>query len=125
MSSTGSSVLDQIAAVIGEQEALALSARYRGLYIYVKKTYDDDDEMTGVIGAEAAQKLASYFGGARWAIPVKPGIRWGVLRLAAHGTLSRYEIADTLRVSERTVYRILAEPRDSRQGDLFAASDAA
>lgn len=120
--STGSRTLDDIAEVIGMESALRLSARWRGLRIFIRKSYDDQDEMTAVIGRAAAAELATYFGGTAIIIPGDAGIEFQVRALDNLGTLTRFEIADTLRIPERRVYRILGRARDDRQGLLFPLS---
>lgn len=120
--STGSRTLDEIAEVIGVESALRLSARWRGLRIFIRKAYDDQDEMVAVIGQEHANQLAAVYGGDSIVIPGEAGIKYQVQALAALGTLTRFEIADTLRIPERRVYRILAAVPDDRQANLFPLS---
>lgn len=120
--STGSRTLDDIAEVIGLEPALRLSARWRSVRIFIRKAYDEQDEMVAVIGQELANRLAEIYGGDSVVVPGEAGIKYQVQALAALGTLTRFEIADTLRIPERRVYRILAAVPDDRQANLFPLS---
>lgn len=126
--STGSRTLDDIAEVIGMEPALRLSARWRGLRIFVRTAYDSADEMVSVIGQDAADRLAAFYGGTSLVIPGEAGIKHQVLALSALGTLTRFEIADTLRIPERRVYRIIAADAAARaaerQGVLALSADS-
>lgn len=121
LASTGSRTLDSIAQVIGLEAALKLSLRYRGNRIYVRKAYSDDHEIVALIGREAADKLADHFWDTEVNVPATAGLKAAAFRLADRGTLTRYEIADTLRITRPTLDRWLAQraAADDRQADLF------
>lgn len=111
--STGSRVLDDVAEVIGLSAALKLSWRFRGQDIYVPKNLASAPQIVEAIGQEAAEQLADHYGGITLPIPRRAGERAMVLKLAAEG-MPRRQIADTLGIGERQVYRII-NAQDDRQ----------
>ncbi len=121
--SSGSSVLDEVAGAIGADAAMKLSAKFGGRRLYIPKQIPANDAIAVVIGAAAAADLARYFHGTSITFPARPGKRDLVLTLAAKGTLTNSRIAEEVGVSERMVYRILAEEADRRQPDLFKPRD--
>lgn len=114
-----------IADVIGEDAALQLSLAFRGLRIYVLKSYNDQHPMVKAIGRTAANQMAEFFGGSTIDVPSTPGLKAEVFRLADAGILTRDEIAAQLYISRRQVYRWLeareAQRRRDGQFNLFAA----
>jgi Helix-turn-helix domain len=114
-----------IAEVIGEDAALQLSLAFRGLRIYILKSYNDQHPVVRAIGRSAADQLAEYFAGSSIDIPSTPGLKAEVFRLADAGILTRDEIAAQLYIGRRQVYRWLesrdAQVRRDGQFNLFAA----
>lgn len=117
IASTGSRVLDDVAQVIGLPAALKLSWRFRGQDIYVPKDLARAPQIVEAIGQEAAEALADCYGGITLPIPRRAGERAMVLKLAADG-MPRRQIADTLGIGERQVYRII-NAQDDRQLKLM------
>lgn len=110
---TGSHVLDDVAEVIGLSAALKLSWRFRGQDIYIPKSLGSAPHIVEAIGQEAAEALADCYGGITLPIPRRAGERAMVLQLANDG-MPRRQIADTLGIGERQVYRII-NAQDDRQ----------
>lgn len=125
MGSNSRHTIDAIAEVIGSDAALRLSLRFRGLRIFILKSYTDQHPVVEAIGREAADKLADCFSGTFVVVPSQPGLKAEVFRLADQGHLTRHEIAAQLYISERQVYRWLDERQNGRhQMDLFSQSAA-
>ena len=119
MPSTGSRVLDEIAAVIGREAALALARALGGQRLYVPRNFDPVSAVVAAIGADAAAELARTFFGTHIELPLKVARReiviaakrlhpeWTANQLAAHAGVSRWQVFAILRHA------------DDRQGDLF------
>lgn len=123
-------VLAMIARAVGRAAALAFADRFGGGAIYVPRpeAIRQDHEWAILIGLEEARLLAIALSpGETWRVPHGPRgasamARAEIRRMRAAGVTIR-EIARTVRVDERTVYRELAraprQARDEGQGDLF------
>lgn len=106
-SPTGSRVLDDLASVIGEEAALKLAFRFRGLRLYVPKDMACDPRFGMVIGHDLAEKLSSAFAGLTLPIPKGEAERLMVHKLCAQGW-KKVAVAEYLHITERQVYRHLA-----------------
>lgn len=115
----GSRLLDNLAETIGEAAALKLSLRYRGNRIYVLKRYGPEDEIVQLLGQEAADKLSEFYANDSLDIPAVAGLKAALYAMADRGDLTRWEIADNLRIGRRQVYRWLAERDADSQLKLF------
>lgn len=119
---TGSRQLDELAGIIGVEAALKVSAKFRGLRIFILKHYNDHHPMVASIGRAAADALSEHLAGTTIVVPKTAGLKSEVYRLADRGELTRHEIAAHLHIDERQVYRWLDERRRTQQPDLFAVS---
>jgi Homeodomain-like domain len=120
MGSPSRHTFDSVAEVIGKQAMLRLSLAFRGLRIFIPKSYNDQHPMVQAIGRTAADNLADFFGGTTMVVPSTLGVKAEVFRLADSGNYTRHEIAAQLYISERQVYRWLDERQKGRhQMDLF------
>ena len=116
---TGSRVLDDIAAVVGEEAALALAWAFRGEMLYIPKDPATEPGIADAIGAEAAVKLCEVFYRTTCYMPFTAILQRKVRELDDAG-LTRKAIARKLHIAERRVYRILESgDHDSRQLPLF------
>lgn len=126
---TGSTVLDDIAEVIGLAGAFQLAAAYRGIRLYVPKNASSDPAITAAIGEELTAKLCRVFGGTTISLPQREALRGQVHYLRRCG-LTHAQIAQQLKIGERQVYRLLKKPAigmtaqgsnraDDRQMQLF------
>lgn len=136
-------LLVQFAKVIGEENAVRLSARFGGRALYIPldptdvRTASRVNELVQTIGLHAAQLLARRFGGVTFEMPLEAGKRQRILVLSASGQYTTGEIARLVGCTERHVYSVRAQHRasggelldlgprpDPLQADLFGASDA-
>lgn len=122
LQSTGSTVLDDVAEVIGRRAALDLALEFRGERLYVPKDPAREPLIAKTIGEELAAKFCAAFWRTHIAMPMGIALEHRVRELAAQGELTKREIARLLRIREARVYAILQRQRDSRQGDLFETS---
>lgn len=106
-SATGSRVLDDLASVIGEEAALKLAFRFRGLRLYVPKDPASDPRIGAAIGEDLAIKLCGAFYRTTLPIPKGEVDRLMVHQLCAQGW-KRQAVAEHLHITERQVYRHLA-----------------
>ncbi len=103
---TGSLVLDDIADVIGEEAAIALALRLRGLRVYIPKDPTNEPRIAEAIGEEKAAHLCDALWRTTLYIPKREAERRAVHKLCAQG-LTKQEIAEQLHIGERQVYRLL------------------
>jgi hypothetical protein len=123
--------LAEIAAVAGEEAALAIAAARGGTQIYIPPSPERDHWLARLVGHKAAQAIADRLtcgvGGMRVELPLGPKgaaaeLRAKVDRLIAEGELSERDIARATGYTIRGVRRRrarLAAPSDDRQGRLF------
>lgn len=111
---------EDLAPVIGAEAARALMAGLAGRMIYVPRAVGPNHPIAVAIGPDKAAIFCDYYFGQRIDFPVAPARRRRILDLAAGG-MSIPQIATQLLVSERFVYKVLAEAReaDTRQHSLF------
>lgn len=110
-SGTGSRVLDDLADVIGEDAAMALAFRFRGLRLYIPKDPATEPRIAETIGDELAARLSDALWRTTVSIPSREIERRMVHKLCQQG-LTKHAIAEQLHITERQVYRLLesAEP---------------
>jgi hypothetical protein len=101
----------ELGAVIGAPAAAQLVAAFAGRSLYVPRAPGPDHPVTAVIGGDAAALLGEYFHRVRLDFPISPARRRQVIEMRAAGRQVR-DIAGQLRVTERFVYKVLAEARD-------------
>lgn len=117
--STGSRVLDDVAEVIGIDAATALARRFGGQRIYVPRDMGEHHPIAVAVGLDAARLLAEFYQTTELFIPIRArhvSLVHELARLDPPPT--RAQIADRVGITERQVYRLLAND-DQRQGDLF------
>jgi Mor transcription activator family len=105
--------VDNIARVIGAGATARLISTFGGGRVYIAKNPGPTDAVARVIGDEAAGMLGAIFGGERIWFPNDAGHltrrRISLMR-GRESSVSR--IARELRLSERYVYKVLAQLRD-------------
>lgn len=109
-------VLEQVAAVIGEEGALQLAAELGGTKVYVARAPGPNSLLARAIGLDAAQRLGAVHGTEYLDVPGAKQhlVAW----LDARGEPVQ-AIARRLKINERSVRRILhRRPGDERQGSL-------
>jgi len=106
--------------LLGEEGARRLADTFGGRRLYIPRSPGDHHPITVALGRARADALAAAFGGLPIDVPMLPAAQAEIRRLAAQG-LSRSTIARHVRVTERWVYKTLAEGEKppSRQGSLF------
>jgi DNA-binding transcriptional regulator LsrR (DeoR family) len=106
--------------LLGEDGARALAQAFGGRRLYVPRQPGAHHPITVAVGQQAAERLAAAFHGVGIDVPVMPATRTEIRRLDAEG-LTRADIARKLGITERWVYKTLAEAPSlpSRQGRLF------
>ena len=105
--------IENIAKLIGAGATARLISNFGGVRVYIAKNPGPDDALVQVIGSDAATILASIFGGERVWFPNAAGheTRMRIARMRRRGS-SISRIAREVRVSERYVYKVLAQLRD-------------
>ena len=131
MSARLPSTLAEIAAVAGEDAALAIAASRGGTQVYIPPQPDRDHWLSRLVGHKAALAIADRLtcgvGGMRVELPLGPKgaaarLRAKVDRLIAEGELSERDIARATGYTIRGVRRRKAKlgaPQDDRQLHLF------
>jgi hypothetical protein len=106
--------VENIARVIGAGATARLISTFGGGRVYIAKNPGPSDALARVIGGEAAGMLAAIFGGERIWFPNDAGqvTRRQISLLRRRGS-SISRIARELRLSERYVYKVLAQLRDA------------
>jgi len=106
--------------LLGEEGARALASAFGGHRLYIPKAPGAHHPITVALGHKRAQRLAAAFCGSGIDIPMLPRVKAEIRRLGALG-LTRAAIARELKVTERWVYKTLAEPASTAapQPSLF------
>jgi DNA-binding NarL/FixJ family response regulator len=107
------SVFDQVKQLVGEDVVQKLQLAYAGRQMYVPKDVAEDHALAKVIGVEATARLSKMFGGMWLAVPGTNAARRLRIRLLKSQGLKPRDIAATLGCSERYVYVVLAEDRET------------
>ena len=120
-----------VAQVIGNAAWALLQAQYGGREVSIPKTRNSGvwRDLCDCMGVAAADKLMEYYGGDRLTVPMGASVSrlkrmQHMAKLRAEGKTPN-QIAEVYteerRFTSRTVKRLLAEVRDNRTLDLFAA----
>jgi Mor transcription activator family len=106
--------VENIARVIGAGATARLISTFGGGRVYIAKRPGPTDALARVIGDEAANLLGDIFGGERIWFPNDAGhqTRRRISLMRGRGS-SVSRIARELRLSERYVYKVLAQLRDA------------
>jgi hypothetical protein len=105
--------IDNIARVIGAGATARLISTFGGGRVYIAKNPRPEDVLVRVIGGEAAEMLGAIFGGERIWFPNGAGhLRRRRISLMRRRGSSISRIARELRLSERYVYKVLAQLRN-------------
>ncbi len=106
--------VENIARVIGAGATARLISTFGGGRVYIAKNPGPSDAVARVIGDEAAGMLGAIFGGERIWFPNDAGhlTRRRISLMRRRGS-SVSRIARELRLSERYVYKVLAQLRDA------------
>ena len=107
--------VENIARVIGAGATARLISTFGGGRVYIAQNSGLSEALVRVIGEEAASKLGAIFGGERIWFPNDAGhlTRRRISLMRRRGS-SVSRIARELRLSERYVYKVLAQFRDER-----------
>ncbi|MGH8012834.1 MAG: helix-turn-helix domain-containing protein [Candidatus Binataceae bacterium] len=108
-----SSMLRELADLIGEEAALKLVAAFAGTRLYIPHLPQADEVLAQTIGVEAARKLAAAYGGDRVDVPNPTPRRLRIVELRSSG-LSVDAIARALGCTRRRVFQVLAEVREGK-----------
>jgi hypothetical protein len=106
--------VENIARVIGAGATARLISTFGGGRIYIAQHPKPADALARVIGGEAARRLGAIFGGERIWFPNDAGqqTRRQISMMRRRGA-SVSRIARDLKLSERHVYKVLAQLRDA------------
>ncbi|MBI1407318.1 MAG: hypothetical protein GC145_14485 [Caulobacter sp.] len=110
-----------LTSLLGVEAMTRLSDKFGGRRIYVPATIGPDHPLAVAAGLEAALQLVAHYAGHTLSLPITPARRQRVLELDKRG-FTKALIAETVGLTERRVYQILAEQpavRDDTQGSLF------
>ena len=116
---------NELAELLGVDRALRLVEKFGGNTIYVPRDIPEEHHLHELLGAVAARKLSSIYG--RDALKLPRCAAWmrqqrdvEMRGLHTADGLSAAKLARRYRMTERQVWRILAEgPANDRQGKLF------
>ena len=97
-----------VMALLGDEQASALSAIYGGGSVYVPKFVGRHHPLAETLGHADAIKLVAAFGGESIPVPIGLGKRARILQLRG-GDLSTAAIARMVGCSRRTVFYVFAE----------------
>lgn len=124
-----SPLLNEIADVAGERAALLIGRDKACQRVYIPKTLAPDHWLIGLVGDEAALKIAARFGPAHLDIPPALGgqmrrRRRAITEMTRNG-MSINQITRALGVARSTVtdQRRKLGRKDDRQPDLFGSED--
>jgi Homeodomain-like domain len=108
------SLLSEIAALVGIEAAQRLVDNFAGRRVYVARAPAPGDHLARAVGMSAALRLAAVFGGERIPIPADPdrAQRRERILMLRRRRLSVSTIARALHVTERYVYKVLADARE-------------
>jgi hypothetical protein len=108
-------LLNEIAELIGREAALKLAGAVGGTRIFIPKRKIPNHWLIKLLGQDAADTLAERFGGTRFDFPLGPHATQNNMRARIVALndlkLSVNEIALSLHVTERTVWRHLSRLR--------------
>ena len=106
-------VVDNIARIIGAGATSRLISTFGGGRVYIARRPGPGDAVARVIGGEAANLLGTVFGGERVWLRNDVGhlTRKKIALMRRHG-MSVARIARRLQLSDRYVYKVLAELRE-------------
>ncbi len=113
--------LADIADLVGEDAARTLAEMFGGRRLYLRRDPGQHHPLTAAVGLKAALTIGQVLGGLYIDVPLSPGRRASILKLADEGK-GPIEIQRMLRCSRRLVFKVLAEARNAKasdQGDLF------
>ena len=107
-------LVDNVARVIGAGATARLISTFGGGRVYIARNPGHGDAIARVIGSKAASDLSAVFGGERIWFPNDAGhlTRRRISMLRRRGS-SVARIARELRLSDRYVYKVLAQLRDA------------
>jgi Mor transcription activator family protein len=107
-------LVDNVARVIGAGATARLISTFGGGRVYIARNPGERDAVARVIGDKAASDLSAVFGGERIWFPNGAGhlTRRRISMMRQRGS-SVARIARELRLSERYVYKVLAQLRDA------------
>ncbi len=110
--------LATLAGLVGADAAAAIGRAFAGRRLYIPQTPGANHPITAVAGQIAADALAKAYGGTHIDLPIAQAKHAEVADLAA-ANLTRREIVERTRYSERHVYRLLAKADRPAGPDLF------
>jgi len=107
------SMLGELAMLVGVNAAEKLVRKFGGRRVYIPQAPVEGAVLVRLVGITAALKLARIFGGERVMLPADPDRTLRRDRIVAlrRRRLSVATIARTMRVTERYVYKVLADAR--------------
>lgn len=110
--------ISSLTALIGEDLIYVLSSKLAGRRVFIPKKLGADSPLAVVIGLDAAEKISHVYGGTAFDVPVSAGVRAKIVQLheADHNNVA---IAAKLKITRRTVQRVLSNRRDKNQMRLF------
>lgn len=109
----GSTVMDDVAEVIGQDATLALAAEFMGERIYIPKHYSTQPRIAAAIGVAKAKAFCDTFYRTVIKLSSTVVIERLVIDFVQRGMTKR-EIAQRLSISEQRVYDILRRHREEK-----------
>ncbi len=108
---TGSTVLDEIAEIIGQQATFALTEEFMGEVVYVPQEPAIEPRIAKAIGEDCANRFCETFWRTYINFPSRVVIERRVADLAEQG-LTKREIASRLNIRQARVFSILRAQRE-------------
>lgn len=120
--------LREVAQAAGWEAACDLARKLGGSVVYIPSAVGEKDTLlTRAVGRTAAAKICRLRPRENVLVPMGPWSTDADKRVKARGLLNEgvpvNEIVRRLGIHRTTVYRILAELQDARQGCLFERTD--
>lgn len=111
--------ISAIAQVIGEPLAMQLADKRCGKRVHIPQPQSvHRADLSSVIGAEAAAKLAEIYGGMEINVPISIGKRCAVARLLQRD-VDTMDIVSTVFVTRQFVYTVKKQMEEDGIGGLF------
>ena len=115
--------IGSLSKLLGEEQFEHLSRELGGKRVFIPQHPGPSSPLAACLGLDAAQKISQIYAGMMFEVPVHQGRKAEIRHLRKMG-LSHSAIAHRLRITRRTVQRILNAQEDDRQMDFFPDTPA-
>lgn len=109
----GAESMRELIGAVGYEEARRICQEFGGTTIYVPIRVPEGHPLRVKLGAHIVAKLEEYYGGSRLAVPKDVERRAKVFELRQSGGHTIADIALMTGYSERQIYRVLRQRKES------------